>query len=241
MRDPYLYDDVDVMKNKLGIKNSDELEKAESDIIPINLSTLDKYEDGKFDFEKLRSMHKHIFGDIYEWAGQPRTINIEKSETVLNGLSVQYCNHELIEIEAKKVINEINKVDWKKLNFDKKAEIFSRLTAQLWQVHAFREGNTRTTISFMTAFAKSKDINIDKDLLKQNAGYVRGSLVLASIGEYSEHNHLIRIIKDAMQKPLSISERLKAAEETAKKRVQNQNIGNDVKKQLDINKKEPER
>lgn len=198
MRDPYLYDDVDVIKNKLGIKDSIKLEAAESDIVPIKLLDVDKYADGIFDLEKLQLIHRHLFGNIYEWAGEFRKIDIEKSELVLDGMSVKYCSHENIDKEAKKVISEINNVKWEKLNVDERAEAFAKLTSKLWQVHLFREGNTRTTITFMELFAKSREINIDRELLKNNPGHVRKSLVLASIGEYSEYEHLIKIIKDAI-------------------------------------------
>ena len=226
MRDPYLFEDVDVIKNKLGIKDNDKLEAAESDIVPIKLMSVDKFIEGEFRLEKLKLIHKYIFGDLYEWAGETRKMDIEKSEAVLSGLSVQYCNYKYIEREVKNIINKMNKVDWKDLDIDRKAEEISKLTAELWQIHSFREGNTRTTITFMELFAASKGINIDRELLKYNSGYVRNSLVLASIGEYSEHSHLIRIIKDSIKENFPAKENRKKLSETinkAYKKTENRN------------------
>lgn len=218
MRDPYLYDDVDVMKNKLGIKDKIELDEAEATILPIRLGSLNKFDEGKFDFEKLKEMHKHILGDIYEWAGKPRTIDIEKEERVLGGKSVEYSSHESIEKEAKKVIDEINKVDWKNSNLDKKADELAKLTAKLWQVHAFREGNTRTTISFIQSLAKSQGIEMNKELFKQNAGFVRNALVVASIGEYSDYSHLKNVIKDSIKEEEPIKEPEKEQDKVIKEK-----------------------
>lgn len=199
MRDPYLYKDINVMKNKLNIKEQEKLESAEAAITLSKLLQITDFENGSFNIKKLKSINKHIFGDIYEWAGEFRKMNIEKSERVLNGLSVKYSDYKNVEKDAEKVIDKLNSVNnWSKLSLDQQAEKLSKLTAELWRVHCFREGNTRTTITFIELFAKSKGIEIDKTLLKNNSSYVRDSLVLYSIDEYSEGEYLTRIIKDSI-------------------------------------------
>lgn len=200
MRDPYLYKDIDVMKNKLNIKDQEKLESAEAAITVSKLLQITDFENGSFNIEKLKAIHKYIFGDIYEWAGEFRKMNIEKSERVLNGLSVKYSDYKNVEKDAEKVIDKLNSVNnWSNLSLDQQAEKLSNLTAELWRVHCFREGNTRTTITFIELFAKSNGIEINKTLLKNNSAYVRDSLVLSSIDEYSESQYLTRIIKDTIQ------------------------------------------
>jgi cell filamentation protein len=98
MHDPYLYDDCNVLRNNFGIKNEAELEKAEVDIscnaiYEITISPLD----GDYDFEHFCMMHFYIFKDIYEWAGRPRTVSIEKAEAVLGYMSIEYANPENID------------------------------------------------------------------------------------------------------------------------------------------------
>ncbi|WP_394885018.1 Fic/DOC family protein [Clostridium butyricum] len=200
MRDPYLYKDIDVMKNKLNIKDQEKLESAEAAITVSKLLQITDFENGSFNIEKLKAIHKYIFGDIYEWAGEFRKMNIEKSERVLNGLSVKYSDYRNVEKDAEKVIDKLNSVNnWSNLSLDQQAEKLSNFTAELWRVHCFREGNTRTTITFIELFAKSNGIEINKTLLKNNSAYVRDSLVLSSIDEYSESQYLTRIIKDTIQ------------------------------------------
>ncbi len=200
MRDPYFYDDVPVLKNKLNIKDKEELESTEADITFIKLLDVDRVmKNGKFEFNHLKAIHKHIFEDIYGWAGEIRTINIEKEEKVLAGKSVDYCDYNLIEKEASLAIKELKEIQWEKLGIEEKAQLFSKKLAKLWRVHPFREGNTRTVIAFAAQFAESRNFPLDKSLFKKHSDYLRTSLVMASIGEYSEYEHLTRIIKDAMQ------------------------------------------
>lgn len=201
MKDYYLYDDVPVLKNKLGIKDEELLNKAESDITYIKLLDVDdKICGNKFDYNRLKAIHKYIFGDIYEWAGKERVIPMVKGERVLGGDTVRYSIPGCIENDAKTAIKNINAVKWNELTIEETAEKFSKLIANLWQVHPFREGNTRTVMTFATQFAESHGFKMNKVLLKENADYVRDALVKASDGPYSEYQYLVRIIKDAILK-----------------------------------------
>lgn len=92
MRDPYLYEGTEVLKNKLGIRDKAELEMAEGDYTSFRLrSILDEPVMGEYDFKHFCKYHETIFGDVYDWAGIPRTIDIEKSERALGAglLSIQ--------------------------------------------------------------------------------------------------------------------------------------------------------
>lgn len=96
MPDIYLYDDVPVLRNKLQVKNEKTLELIEAEQSRANMMLL--YERGFHDFspEGLCDIHRYLFGDIYDWAGQYRVINIEKRERLLSGRSVWYSNDENI-------------------------------------------------------------------------------------------------------------------------------------------------
>lgn len=201
IKDGYLYDDVPVLINKLNIKDEVLLNKAESDITYIKLLDIDdKICGNNFDYERLKSIHKYIFGDIYEWAGKERTIPMVKGEKVLGGDTVRYSIPGCIENDVNKAIKNINAVKWNKLDIKETAEKFSVLIACLWQVHPFREGNTRTIITFATQYAEAHGFKMNKTLLRENSNYVRDALVKASDGQYSEYSYLIKIIKDAIEK-----------------------------------------
>lgn len=201
MRDPYLYEDIPVLKNLLNIREEKLLSEAESNITYIKLLDIDdKITSEKFDYQRLKDIHAYIFGDIYEWAGQERGINIVKGERVLGGDTVRYSDTNHIGRDIKIALQQLNDVNWKTLNIEETSEQFSRLIAKVWQVHPFREGNTRTVMTFATQFAEYHGFRMNKSLLKDSAEYVRDSLVKASDGEYSEYEYLIRIIKDAISR-----------------------------------------
>ena len=97
-----------------------------------------------------------------------------------------------------KVFAEIKKIDWASLTREDFAKQIARLFPKLWQVHPFREGNTRTTVMMMTFFVERYGYYFDQNLMAESAGYVRDSFVLASLGEHSEYEHLEKILLDAI-------------------------------------------
>ena len=97
-----------------------------------------------------------------------------------------------------KVIAKLNEIDWTSLSIDETAELFSKLIAELWQVHPFREGNTRSVVIFATQFASAHSFTMDKILLKESAAYVRDAFVKACDGQYSEYQYLIKVFKNAI-------------------------------------------
>ena len=198
MNDSYLYNNSTVLKNLLGITDEKELDIAEAELSRANMMLL--YENGFSDFSSngICFIHKVLFGDVYEWAGQYRIINIQKREKILAGKSVWYSNCTDIERDLDKAWKKINKVDWSKLTKDDFAKNIAHLFPALWQVHPFREGNTRTIVMLITFFAEHYGYYFDQELMSANAGYVRNSFVLASLGEHSEYNDLEVILCDAI-------------------------------------------
>ena len=111
MSDPYLYEDVPVLKNELGIKNEKTLDRIEAEQSRANMMLL--YEQGFQDFspDGLREIHRTLFADIYEWAGQYRIINIEKREKLLAGRSVWYSNDDRIEEDLNEAFERLENVE----------------------------------------------------------------------------------------------------------------------------------
>ena len=198
MNDLYLIPNSTVLKNLLGITNEKELDLAEAELSRANMMLL--YENGFSDFSSggFCFIHKFLFGDVYEWAGQYRKINIQKREELLAGRSVWYSNVTEIGADLDKVFVKIKKIDWASLTQENFAKQIARLFPKLWQVHPFREGNTRTTVIMMTFFVERYGYYFDQNLMAESAGYVRDSFVLASIGEHSEYEHLEKILLDAI-------------------------------------------
>jgi len=203
--DPYLYDDCDVLKNKLGLKNGDLLDKAEVEFSCNAIHDLLKNPiPGDYDFKHLCMFHARIFGDVYEWAGQPRSVLIEKQEAVLGYTSIEYAMPQTIEAEAVDVMQNMNAICWEAFSLNEQAELLSTGLADLWKIHPFREGNTRTTVTFICQFAESKGLPLDRELFEENAAYLRSALVAATAifkdGDFRKFDYLIRIVQDSLER-----------------------------------------
>ena len=198
MNDPYLYKESSVLRNLLNILDEKELDLAEAELSRASMMLL--YEQGFDDFstQGIKTIHKTLFEDVYDWAGVFRTINIQKREDLLAGISVWYSDVRDIKRDLDVAWKEINQVQWKKLNREEFAAQISRTFPPLWKVHPFREGNTRTIVMLMTFFVEHYDYYFDQDLLAASAGYVRNAFVLASLDQYSEFEHLEKILLDAI-------------------------------------------
>lgn len=198
MPDPYLYEDVPVLRNKLGIKVEKTLDVVEAEQSRANMMLL--YEQGFSDFSPagLCEIHRFLFGDIYDWAGRYRIMNIEKAERLLGGRSVWYSNDDNIARDLDAAFSAIGRYGWDECSREEFVSALARLFPPIWRVHPFREGNTRTVVMLMTQFVEAHGYFFDKDLLAASAGYVRDSFVMASIDRFSEFEHLERILLDAV-------------------------------------------
>jgi cell filamentation protein len=196
MRDPYLYDDVDVLRNLGNIRNAEELRRAEGDVTRHTMTMVYAHQFSKFNTETLREIHRIIFDNLFDWAGEFRTISVIKREDVLGGDTVRYAHPKQIKKELDEASKEITRLK----KSDPKEEILFklvRIAAKLWQTHPFRDGNTRTIISFIVLLANHMQIEIDYSLFEKHAGYVRNALVWGAQGMYSKHEFLERIFFDA--------------------------------------------
>ncbi len=218
MNDLYLIENSTVLKNLLGITDEKELDSAEAELSRANMMLLyekgfDDYSSGGFCF-----IHKYLFGDVYEWAGEYRKINIIKREELLAGQSVWYSDAMTIGRDLDNAFKEIGNVSWAELSKEEFVKQISRLFPRLWQVHPFREGNTRTTVMMMTFFIEHYGYYFDQNLMAESAGYVRNSFVLASLGEYSEYEHLEKILQDAIcTEPIDYENSITESEEKSTK------------------------
>ena len=205
MRDPYLYDDVAVLRNKLGIKSQALLDEAAADYVVYRLKDLAINPlPGDYHTDHFLKFHYTIFQDIFEWAGTPRTISIYKEEDVLGGQSVEYSDPFDIVTDIHHVLNRMREKDWKSFNHKQLSEEFCDSLAALWKIHPFREGNTRTTITFCCQYIDEMGLRINRKLFEDNAGYVRTALVAYNAffsdgNDFSKKEYLQKIVYDAFE------------------------------------------
>ena len=205
MIDPYVYKGTSILINTLNIKNHDQLEFAEKEITTVRLKDIARglLRDGFYDTDHFKQFHRYIFGDIYPWAGEFRTINIFKNEDVLNGYPLQFMDYQSVDDHLKWTLSKMNEYIWDSLTAEEQVYHFSRFMSEIWRAHAFREGNTRTTVTFMSEFAKYKEIPLETNLFTKHSSYLRKALVASvfedeALGKQRNYLYLEEMINDAI-------------------------------------------
>lgn len=197
MKDIYVYEGTNVLINKRNIKNNEDLDQFENAMTSLAIININR----NFIFNDLNDIykiHKMLFENVYEWAGETRKINIYKEEPVLSGLSVQYEKYNKIERSITDLNKKFLEIKWDELSKIEIIDNIVRIFSSLWQIHPFREGNTRAVSTLMFLFVKKKKLKLNQDFMQEHAKYFRNALVLASIGEYSEFEHITEFLKDAI-------------------------------------------
>lgn len=134
--DPYCYPDTEVLINKLDIRDDDKLSEAEKVITDLSLDEIE-FSSPPYDLEYFQNIHRQLFGDIYEWAGEIRTLDISKGDT-------RFCNCQFIEQESKKNFDKLAQANYF-IHYDRNELIkaISDLYVEINVIHPFREGNGR--------------------------------------------------------------------------------------------------
>ena len=145
----YIYENG-VLKNKLGIMNRDDLHKLEEKIVTEKLSLLILEPlIGNFDINHLKAIHKYLFGEIYEFAGVFRDVDLFKRYTKFTEPHLLESNLDMLLTHAKSCeVNENNQFDI--------AKFLGDFYYNLILIHPFREGNGRTIREFLREFVTYK-------------------------------------------------------------------------------------
>ena len=143
--------------------------------------------DGGFAFtpEYFISIHAKLFKGVLSSAGKLRTVNIRKREWVLKDDSVTYGDAATIKQSLIRDFIDEREFDYGGKTPRKIIPHFARFIAQIWQVHPFGEGNTRTTAVFAIKYLRSLGFSVDNDAFRDNAWYFRNALVRANYADYA--------------------------------------------------------
>lgn len=126
------------------------------------------------------SIHKKLFTGVYKHAGKIRDYNITKSEWVLKEDTVRYESADVIVATLEYEFERERKFNYKGLGPAEFIAHFSRFIADIWQIHAFGEGNTRTTAIFAIKYLRTLGYVIENDEFSVNSFYFRNALVRAN-------------------------------------------------------------
>ena len=125
-------------------------------------------------------LHQRIFEGVLSNAGETRTVELMKREWVLNGDRVQYGPSFLIEKSLKDAFAEERRFRYKGLSEDAFVMHFASFISAVWQIHPFREGNTRTVALFSIKYLRSLGYEASNDLFAEKSWFFRNALVRAN-------------------------------------------------------------
>ncbi len=150
------YEGTNVLKNKFGLKKEEQLIIAERNITSFLIAKAElEIPFTNVDFEFYKNLHKYVFGDIYEWAGQTRKVDISKKNT-------KFCNADEIEQKGRNIFQRLIKNNFFR-DMERK-EFVSELTelyCDLNMLHPFREGNGRIQRLFLSMLLRNNNKSID--------------------------------------------------------------------------------
>lgn len=128
----------------------------------------------------LIAIHGKLFQGIYKFAGRLRNYDITKKEWVLDGDTVMYGAAFELRMALDYDFEQEREFNYKGLNMDQIVEHLADFVSRLWQIHAFGEGNTRTTAVFTIKYLRSLGFKVDNKIFADNSWYFRNALVRAN-------------------------------------------------------------
>lgn len=161
-------------------REPDDDEKEEADHAAANISKILSVRTLDFSTAGYVSLHRRIFEGVFKHAGKIRDYDITKKEWVLNGDTVNYLNSEDLRRALDYDIEQEREFSYKGLSTDEMVAHITRFVSGIWQIHAFGEGNTRTTAVFTIQYLRSIGFDINNDLFAKHSWYFRNALVRAN-------------------------------------------------------------
>ena len=160
--------------------DADDEDKEEADRVSSNIVKV--LASPTFDFSTggYQSVHRRVFEGVMKHAGELRTYDITKKEWVLEGDTVLYLNWEDLRRAIDYDLEQERSYSYKGKSQDEMISHLTRFVSGLWQIHAFGEGNTRTTAVFTIQYLRSLGFDVNNDPFARHSWYFRNALVRAN-------------------------------------------------------------
>jgi cell filamentation protein len=151
--DPYLYPGSAVLRNKLDLHDADALDVMERRLVTARI--IEGVPSGRFDLVHLRAIHRHLFQDVYEWAGEVRTVEIAKGGHQFQFR--QYIETGMADVHRRLVsagyLHDLSREDF--------ADAAGKILGDVNYIHPFREGNGRTQLLYLEQLAEQAGHPVD--------------------------------------------------------------------------------
>lgn len=163
-----------IEKSKINDVNENELE---CDLVATRIVELLQEDNFELSVSYLKYIHKYLFQDVYDFAGEFRKVDFSKQEIILNNDSVAYGDCKLLEQSLEYDISLEKNKYYGEMNIVEVINNIVDFSSRIWQIHPFREGNTRTTAVFIEKYLIWLGYDVDNTLFKDKSVYFRNALV----------------------------------------------------------------
>lgn len=186
-------------------RTEDEDNAEEADKVSVRIREILAEKTFSFTPDLLLSIHKRLFTGVFYKvkAGHFRDYNISKREWVLDGQSVLYANADMIRQTLDYDFGQEKAFDYSTLSKEEAVKHLTRFVANIWQIHPFGEGNTRTTAVFTIKYLQSLGFDVNNEPFEKNSWYFRNALVRANYtnmnaGIYMNTEYLERFFRNLL-------------------------------------------
>ena len=171
---------IDSYYQSKTVRTPKDEDEEEADKVSANIAKILASKTFAFNTNGYVSLHRRIFEGVFKHAGEIRQYDISKKEWVLEGDSVNYLNWEDLRRALDWDIEQEKNFQYKGLSDDEKIEHIAKFVSGIWQIHAFREGNTRTTAIFTIQYLRSLGYEVNNEMFAKHSWYFRNALVRAN-------------------------------------------------------------
>ena len=158
----------------------DDDEKQEADKVSANITKILSTKTLDFSTKGYIALHRRIFEGVMKHAGELRKYDITKKEWVLENDTVNYLNWEDLRRAIDYDIEQERNFSYRNVDNDALITHITKFVSGIWQIHAFGEGNTRTTAVFSIQYLRSIGFDVNNDLFAHHSWYFRNALVRAN-------------------------------------------------------------
>ena len=172
----------------LDNRKNEEIENCEeADKVAIRIAEILSEKSFNFNPTELTMIHQRLFSGVYKRAGKIRDYDFTKKEWILNGDTVTYAPYETIRPALQYDFEKEKEFSYKDLSLEQSIRHLCRFTSNIWQVHPFCEGNTRTTAVFIIKYLRTFGFDINDDVFAEHSWYFRNALVRANYKKFEKN------------------------------------------------------
>ena len=169
-------------------KNRTEIEDGtkEADIVSTRIAEILGEKAFQFSPAEWKMIHLRLFKGVFPHAGEYRTYNITKKEWVLNEETVLYASADSIQATLDYDFGQEKRFSYEGLSAEEAVRHISKFTSEIWQIHPFCEGNTRSTAVFIIKYLKTFGFQVNNEIFAENSWYFRNALVRANYNDLAK-------------------------------------------------------